>query len=73
MIKPKADDTHESFGDCDPNFKSDLYDVVDAHHEMFKEPTGLPPKREIQHEIKLQKDRPLLNIGMYRMLIMEND
>ena len=52
--------------------KSDLYDVVDAHHEMFQEPTGLPPKREIQHEIQLQQDCPLPNINMYRMSIMEN-
>ena len=26
---------------------------------------GLPPKREIQHEIHLQHDAPLPNIGMY--------
>ena len=54
MIKPKYDVNHESFEDCDPKFKSDFYDVVDAHHEMFQDPTGLPPKREIQHEIQLQ-------------------
>ena len=39
---------------------------------MFKEPNGLPPKRGIQHEIKLQQDFPLPNIGMYRMSVMEN-
>ena len=32
----------------------------------------MPPKREIQHEIQLQQDCPLPNIGMYRMLIIEN-
>ena len=53
MIKPKDDVNHESFEDCDPKLKSNLYDVVDAHHEMFQEPIGLPPKREIQHEIQL--------------------
>ena len=35
MIKPKADVNHESFEDCDPKLKSDLYDVVYAHHEIF--------------------------------------
>jgi hypothetical protein len=39
---------------------------------MFKEPKGLPPKRGIQHEIQLQQDCPLPNIGMYRMSVMEN-
>ena len=39
---------------------------------MFQEQTGFPPKREIQHEIQLQQDCPLPNIGMYRMSIMEN-
>ena len=36
MIKPKDDVNYESFEDCDPKLKSDLYDVVDAHHEMFQ-------------------------------------
>ena len=39
---------------------------------MFQEPKGLPPKRAIQHEIQLQQDCPLPNIGMYRMSVMEN-
>ena len=67
MIKPKVDVNHDSFQDCDPKVKSSLYDVVDAHHEMFQKPTGLPPKREIQHEIQLKQDCPLPNIGMYRI------
>jgi hypothetical protein len=37
---------------------------------MFQEPDGLPPKREIQHEIHLQKDSPLPNVGMYRMSVV---
>ena len=49
MIKPKVDINHEYFEGCDPKLKSELYDVVNGHHEMFQEPTGLPPKREIQH------------------------
>jgi hypothetical protein len=32
----------------------------------------LPLKRGIQHEIQLQQDCPLPNIGMYGMLVMDN-
>ena len=31
----------------------------------------MPPKREIQHEIHLQQDAPLPNVGMYRLSIVE--
>jgi hypothetical protein len=31
----------------------------------------LPPKREIQHEIHLQQNYPLPNVGMYRMSVLE--
>jgi hypothetical protein len=32
----------------------------------------LPPKREVEHEINLQQDAPLPNIGMYVSSIIEN-
>jgi hypothetical protein len=44
--------------------KSVLYQVVNQYDEMFQEPKGLPPKRSIPHEIQLQQDFPLPNIGM---------
>jgi hypothetical protein len=72
MIKPKDDIENEVFQGCDAKLKSDLYEVVNQYDEMFKEPKGLPPKRGIQHEIQLQQDCPLPNIGMYRMSVMEN-
>jgi hypothetical protein len=72
MIKPKDDVENESFQGCDTKLKSNLFEVVNQYDEMFKEPKGLPPKREIQHEIQLQQDCPLPNIGMYRMSVMEN-
>ena len=46
--------------------------MVSQHGEMFQEPKGFPPKRGIQHEIQLQQDVPLPNIGMYCMSIMES-
>jgi hypothetical protein len=72
MIKPKDDIENEAIQGFDTKLKSDLYEVVNQYDEMFKEPKGLPPKRGIQHEIQLQKDSPLPNIGMYRMSVMEN-
>jgi hypothetical protein len=72
MIKPKDDIENESFQGCDTKLKSDLYEVVNQYDEMFKEPKGLPSKRGVQHEIQLQQDCPLPNIGMYRMSVMEN-
>ena len=40
---------------------------------MFQEHKGLPPKREIQHEIHLHQDAPLPNNGMDRSSIIENE
>ena len=31
----------------------------------------MPPKREIQHEIHIQQDSPLPNVGMYMMSVVE--
>jgi hypothetical protein len=73
MIKPKDDIENEAFQGCDTKLKSDLYEVVNQYDDMFKELKGLPPKRGIQHEIQLQQDCPLPNIGMYKMPVMEND
>jgi hypothetical protein len=72
MIKPKNDIENEAFQGCDTKLKSNLFEVVNQYDDMFKEPKGLPPKRGIQHEIQLQQDCPLPNIGMNRMSIMEN-
>jgi len=72
MIKPKENFENKAFQGCDAKLKSDLYEVVNTYDEMFQEPKRLPPKRGIQHEIQLQQDCPLPNIGMYRMLVMEN-
>jgi hypothetical protein len=72
MIKLKDNVEKEDLEGCDAKLKYDLYEVVNKYDEMFQEPKGLPPKRGIQHEIQLQQDCPLPNIGMYRMSVMEN-
>ena len=38
---------------------------------MFQESKGLPPKREVEHEIQLFLDSPLPNIGVYRQFVLE--
>ena len=50
-----------------------MVEIVDSYKDLFKEPKSLPPKWERQHEIQLQSDAPLLNIGMYRMSVIENE
>eukprot|EP00253_Pinus_taeda_P004825 PITA_04825 len=47
------------------------YLLVKDGIEYF-EPKGLPPKKEIVHDIILQQDVPLPNIGMYRLSTLEN-
>jgi hypothetical protein len=34
--------------------------------KVFKEPKGIPPERDMEHEIKLFPDSPFSNIGLYR-------
>ena len=53
VIKEKDDGQNESCKGCDPKLKNDLIKVVFDYDIMFQEPKGLPPKREIQHEIHL--------------------
>ena len=53
VIKKKNYIDYEYFEGCDDKLKSNLFDVVSKHGEMFQEPKGLPSKRGIQHEIQL--------------------
>ena len=71
-IKKNNDIYYEYFEGCDEKLKSDLFYVLSKHDKMFQEPKGLPPKRGIQHEIQLQQDCPLPNIGMYMMSMMKS-
>lgn len=47
MIKKNNDIYYESFEGSDDKLKSDLFDTVRKHGEVFQEPKGLPPKRGI--------------------------
>ena len=39
--------------------------------DVFREPKGLPPKIEVEHEIQQFLDSPLPHIGMYREYVIE--
>jgi hypothetical protein len=71
VIREKDVGTSNSFQGCDPSHKKQIIDIVSKYDDIFQEPTGLPPKREIQHDIHLQQDSPLPNMGMYRMSFVE--
>eukprot|EP00253_Pinus_taeda_P022396 PITA_22396 len=68
----KDPEKSNAFEGCDSKQKFDLVKVVSEYDVLFQELKGLPPKREIVHDIYLQQDTPLPNIGMYRLLALEN-
>ena len=72
IVKAKDVGQNEYFKGCDPKLKNDLTKVVSDYDILFQEPKGLPPKREIQHEIHLQQDAHVPNIGMYMSSLIEN-
>jgi len=71
VVRGKDVELSDAFQGCDHVHKKDLCELISNYDEMFQEPRGLPSKREIQHEIHLQHDAPLPNIGMYKMLTIE--
>jgi len=72
VVKEKKPDKTNVFEGCDVKRKADLEKVVSEYDILFQEPKGLPPKREIVHDIHLQQDAPLPNIEMYRLFTLEN-
>eukprot|EP00253_Pinus_taeda_P023022 PITA_23022 len=70
-IEKKPDKTNV-FEGCNAKQQADLETIVLKYDILFKEPKGLPPKKEIVHDINLQQDVPLPNIGMYMLSALEN-
>jgi hypothetical protein len=58
---------------CNKEHKKKLEDVLQVCKGEFQECKGLPPKREVEHEIQLSPNSPLPNIGLYRSYILEVD
>jgi hypothetical protein len=50
-----------------------LVNIISNYDELFQEPTGFPPKRDVEHEIYLYQDAPLPNIGMYKSPAIHNE
>ena len=73
MLKEKWNDKLDSFKSCDPKHKDELVELIINYSEVFQTPKGLPPKREIAHEIYLQWDAPLPNTGMNRLSVNEKE
>jgi hypothetical protein len=71
VVREKYVGTSDAFQGCDPSHKKELIDIVSNYDNIFQETDGLPPKREIHHEIHLQQDSPLPNVGMYKMSIVD--
>ena len=72
VVKEKKPDKTNVFEGCDAKQQADLEKVVSEYDILFQEPKGLPRKKEIVHDINLQQDAPLPNIGMYRLSTLEN-
>ena len=71
VVREKDVGTSDAFQGCDPSHKKEVIDIISKYVDIFQEPYGLPPTREIQHEIHLQHDSPLSNVGMYKMSVVE--
>lgn len=72
VVKEKTPDKTNEFEGCDAKQKTNLEKFVSEYDILFQEPKGLPPKKEIVHDIHLQQDAPFPNIGMYRLSTLEN-
>ena len=55
VVKERKHDKTNVFDSCDAKQKADLENVVSEYDILFQEPKGLPPKREILHDINFSK------------------
>ena len=72
VVKEKTPNKTNAFEGCDAKQKAYLEKVVSEYDILFQEAKGLPPKREIVHDIHLMQDAPLPIIEMYRLSTLEN-
>ena len=61
----------DSLEGCTKKPKQQLEELLQAYKDVFREPKGLPPKRELEHEIQQLPDSPLPNIGLYMHSVIE--
>jgi len=72
VVKEKKTDKTNVFEGCNFDQQADIEKIVSKYDVLFQEPQGMPPKKRIVHDIILQQDVPLPNIGMYRLYALEN-
>jgi hypothetical protein len=53
IVKQKEEFITDALSGCDPDHKQELVKIIYNYDELFQEPKGLPPKREVEHEIYL--------------------
>lgn len=67
VVRAKDAKASDAFRYCDTSHRKELYDVVSNYGDIFQEPSGFPPKQDIQHEIHLQQDASFPNLVMYKL------
>jgi len=63
----------ESLEGCMKEKKQKLEELLQVYRGVFHEPKGLQPKRELEHEIQFLTNSPLQNIGLYILVVLEED
>ena len=58
---------------CSKEKKHCLYELKYAYIKVVRDPKGLPPTGEVEHEIHFFPNSPLPNIGLYEQSILEED
>jgi hypothetical protein len=56
---------------CNKEHRHELEELLKEYRGVFQEHKGIPPKRDLDHGIKLFPSSPLLNIGLYKQSIRE--
>ena len=72
VLKEKKPDKTNVFEGFHAKQQADLEKFVSEYDIVFEESKGLPPKKEIVHDINLKQYAPLPNIEMYRLSSLEN-
>jgi len=73
VVKENNTNKINVFEGCNAKQQPNLEKFVSEYDILFQDPKDLPPKKEIIHDINLQQDAPLPNIGMYRLSTLENE
>jgi len=61
----------ESIEGCTKEYKNHLEKFLHEYRGVLKKPKGVPPNGDVENEIQLFPDFPLLNIGLYIHFVLE--